>query len=95
MDRMTRPKRPKLVDGLVSVGFMPRTELDRASAVLYTAALETSASDRDVAVPGTAMEAMMGEERSVPNRACHEQGFPEISRDANLGRQGQESHDVP
>jgi hypothetical protein len=86
MDRITRPKRPKLVDGVVSAGFMPSTELDIASAVLYTTALETSASDRDVAVPGTAMEAMVGEERSVPNSDRHEQVFPEISRVANLGR---------
>jgi len=84
MDRMTRPKRPKLVDGVVSAGFMPSTELDIASAVLYTTALETSASDRDVAVPGTAMEAMVGEERSVPNSDRHEQVFPEISRVATV-----------
>ena len=75
MDRMTRPKRPKLVDGVVSAGLIPSTELERASAVLCTAALETSASDRDVAVPGTAMEAMVGEERSVPNSDRHESIF--------------------
>lgn len=56
MDRITRPSRPKLVEGVVvSAGFIPSTEFDRASAVLYTAALETSASDRDVAVPAVAM----------------------------------------
>jgi hypothetical protein len=86
MDRITRPKRPKLVDGVVSAGLMPSTELERASAVLCIAALETSASDRDVAVPGTAMVAMVGEERSVPNSDRHESIFPDDSRVANLVR---------
>lgn len=34
MDRITRPSRPKVVEGVVSVGFIPSTESDRASAVL-------------------------------------------------------------
>lgn len=86
MDRMTRPNRPKLVDGVVSADFMPSIEFESASALLYTAALETSASERDVAVPGTAMVAMVGEERSVPNSDRHESIFPDVSRVANLVR---------
>jgi hypothetical protein len=95
MERMTRSKRPKLVDGVVSAGFMPSTEFDRVSAVLYTAALETCASDRDVALPGNAMVAMVGEEGSVPNSDCHESMFPDGSRVANPVWERQESHDAP
>jgi hypothetical protein len=59
MERTTRPSRPKLVDGVVSTAFMPSTEDDSASAVLYTAALETSARERDVALPEPAILAIV------------------------------------
>jgi len=67
MDRTTRPSRPKLVEVVVvSAGFIPSTEFDRASAVLYTAALETSASDRDEAVPTVAMVGDDGQQEQFP-----------------------------
>jgi hypothetical protein len=59
MERTTRPSRPKLVDGVVSTGFMPSSEDDSACAVLYTAALETSARERDVALPEPAIVAIV------------------------------------
>jgi hypothetical protein len=64
MDRMTRPSRPKVVGGVGSADFIPRIEDDSASAVLKTAALETSARDLDVAVPGAAI---VDEGCSVPS----------------------------
>ena len=62
MERMTRPSKPKVVDGVVSAGFIPRIEDDSASVVLYTAAFETSARDRDVTVPGAAIVAIVVED---------------------------------
>jgi hypothetical protein len=58
-ERMTRPSKPKVVEGVASAGFMPSTEDEKASAVLYTAALETSARDRDDSAPGDAMVAIV------------------------------------
>ena len=65
MERTTRPSRPKLVGGGVSAAFMPSTDVDRASAVWKTAALEASTSDREVAVPGAAMVDMLGDGESI------------------------------
>jgi hypothetical protein len=61
-ERLMRPSKPNVVDGVASAGFMPSTEDVKASAVLYTAALETSARERDVTVPGAAMEAIVVED---------------------------------
>jgi hypothetical protein len=80
-ERMTRPSKPKEVDGVVSAGCMPRTEDDKASAVLYTAAFETSARDRDVTVPGAAMVAIVVEDY----RHCIE-AVTRFGRAANLAR---------
>jgi hypothetical protein len=80
-ERMTRPSKPEVVDGVVSAGFIPRIEDDSASAVLYTAAFETSASDRDVTVPGAAMVAIV-----VNDYRDRIQTVTRISKAASLAR---------
>jgi hypothetical protein len=61
-ERMTRPSKPNVVEGVASTGFIPSTEDEKASAVLYTTALETSARDRDDSGPGDAVVAIVVED---------------------------------